>query len=72
VQSLAASSLNTRRRFVGGCEGLTFLCTRRPSAARDADVTPHKLEYPAGEEGAYATQARHRHSLRRARRTSGG
>jgi Phage integrase, N-terminal SAM-like domain len=35
-------------------------------------VTPPNLECPAGEEEVHETHARHRHSLRRARRTSGG
>jgi hypothetical protein len=44
-----------------------------PNIALEASsVTPHKLECPAGEEEVHETHARHRHSLRRARRTSGG
>jgi hypothetical protein len=35
-------------------------------------VTPHKLERPPREEEVHETHAHHRHSLRRARRTSGG
>src|SRR5262249_897915 len=35
-------------------------------------VTPHKVERPASEEEVRETHAHHRHSLRRARCTSGG
>ena len=58
--------------------GLAFIAEFERSLAGplrgpvNSSVGPHKLERPAREEEVHETHAHHRHSLRRARCTSGG